>query len=258
MLNANKTLQEKSFFLDEYFYTKDFLKRLSHVTFSTMSPKCASAERNGTCAARVWTDRSLTAEPLEREDITSGSELDLSIHEDSLACTARRKHRHRRKWSGGSASRPCGNRRAKANDRERHRMHNLNSALDALRSVLPTFPDDAKLTKIETLRFAHNYIWALTETLRIGDNVRHPEDLEKHAEGVHASSAAWPASWHGAQGQYADVLLQEVDCKFQENLTLAFDEDGLFLRNGWACFPKPHCSGFNECRLGGLIGNVAM
>ncbi|XP_008071291.1 neurogenin-3 [Carlito syrichta] len=61
-------------------------------------------------------------------------------------------------------------RRKKANDRERNRMHNLNSALDALRGVLPTFPDDAKLTKIETLRFAHNYIWALTQTLRIADH----------------------------------------------------------------------------------------
>uniref|UniRef100_UPI00398E75A4 neurogenin-3-like n=1 Tax=Pristiophorus japonicus TaxID=55135 RepID=UPI00398E75A4 len=64
------------------------------------------------------------------------------------------------------------NRRTKANDRERNRMHNLNDALDALRGVLPTFPDDAKLTKIETLRFAHNYIWALTETLRMADQGR--------------------------------------------------------------------------------------
>ncbi|XP_068947780.1 neurogenin-1 [Petaurus breviceps papuanus] len=60
-------------------------------------------------------------------------------------------------------------RRVKANDRERNRMHNLNAALDELRSVLPTFPDDSKLTKIETLRFAHNYIWALAETLRLAD-----------------------------------------------------------------------------------------
>uniref|UniRef100_A0A8C4UCT5 Neurogenin 3 n=1 Tax=Falco tinnunculus TaxID=100819 RepID=A0A8C4UCT5_FALTI len=60
-------------------------------------------------------------------------------------------------------------RRMKANDRERNRMHHLNSALDALRSVLPTFPDDAKLTKIETLRFAHNYIWALTQSLRLAE-----------------------------------------------------------------------------------------
>jgi len=48
-------------------------------------------------------------------------------------------------------------RRLKANDRERNRMHNLNSALDHLRCSLPTFPDDAKLTKIETLRFVHVY-----------------------------------------------------------------------------------------------------
>ncbi|KAM4747894.1 neurogenin-1 [Rhinophrynus dorsalis] len=60
-------------------------------------------------------------------------------------------------------------RRIKANDRERNRMHNLNSALDELRSILPSFPDDTKLTKIETLRFAHNYIWALSETLRLAD-----------------------------------------------------------------------------------------
>jgi hypothetical protein len=61
-------------------------------------------------------------------------------------------------------------RRRKANDRERNRMHSLNGALDTLREVLPTFPDDAKLTKIETLRFAHNYIWALAETLKQLDN----------------------------------------------------------------------------------------
>ncbi|KAJ8015070.1 hypothetical protein DPEC_G00022310 [Dallia pectoralis] len=61
------------------------------------------------------------------------------------------------------------NRRVKANDRERNRMHSLNDALDTLRTVLPAFPDDTKLTKIETLRFAHNYIWALSETIRIAD-----------------------------------------------------------------------------------------
>ncbi|XP_076315553.1 uncharacterized protein LOC143228113 [Tachypleus tridentatus] len=61
-------------------------------------------------------------------------------------------------------------RRVKANDRERNRMHNLNHALDRLRRVLPTFPDDTKLTKIETLRFAHNYIWALSETVKMLDN----------------------------------------------------------------------------------------
>jgi hypothetical protein len=56
-------------------------------------------------------------------------------------------------------------RRVKANDRERNRMHMLNDALDRLRTVLPTFPEETKLTKIETLRFAHNYIFALSQTL---------------------------------------------------------------------------------------------
>ncbi|XP_066445893.1 neurogenin-1 [Eleutherodactylus coqui] len=69
-------------------------------------------------------------------------------------------------------------RRVKANDRERNRMHNLNSALDELRSILPCFPDDTKLTKIETLRLAHNYIWALSETLRLADQSKDKPQTE--------------------------------------------------------------------------------
>ncbi|KAL3876835.1 hypothetical protein ACJMK2_034621 [Sinanodonta woodiana] len=60
-------------------------------------------------------------------------------------------------------------RRMKANDRERNRMHSLNSALDELRKILPTTQEDNKLTKIETLRVAHNYIFALSETLKMLD-----------------------------------------------------------------------------------------
>lgn len=67
------------------------------------------------------------------------------------------------------------NRRMKANDRERNRMHMLNEALDRLRCVLPAFPEDTKLTKIETLRFAHNYIYALSQTLESLDNISSEE-----------------------------------------------------------------------------------
>jgi len=42
-------------------------------------------------------------------------------------------------------------RRVKANDRERNRMHSLNDALEVLRTVLPTVPEEAKLTKIEPI-----------------------------------------------------------------------------------------------------------
>ena len=61
-------------------------------------------------------------------------------------------------------------RRMKANDRERNRMHSLNEALERLRLVLPNASDENKLTKIETLRFARNYIWTLTETLSLLDD----------------------------------------------------------------------------------------
>lgn len=68
-------------------------------------------------------------------------------------------------------------RRVKANDRERNRMHTLNEALEKLRLVLPTFPEDTKLTKIETLRFAHNYIFALEQVLETNGPIN--LDLEK-------------------------------------------------------------------------------
>lgn len=68
-------------------------------------------------------------------------------------------------------------RRLKANDRERNRMHTLNDALEKLRLVLPTFPEDTKLTKIETLRFAHNYIFSLCELVENDDSIKF--DMEK-------------------------------------------------------------------------------
>ncbi|KAJ8985114.1 hypothetical protein NQ317_012764 [Molorchus minor] len=66
-------------------------------------------------------------------------------------------------------------RRSKANARERNRMHGLNAALDRLRSRMPiqiTHSDlnssPQKLSKIETLRLARNYIIAMTQTLQEG------------------------------------------------------------------------------------------
>lgn len=70
------------------------------------------------------------------------------------------------------------NRRMKANDRERNRMHTLNEALEKLRLALPTFPEDTKLTKIETLRFAHNYIFALSQTLECDGVIIDMEKLQ--------------------------------------------------------------------------------
>ncbi|XP_041725692.1 neurogenic differentiation factor 1-like [Coregonus clupeaformis] len=57
-------------------------------------------------------------------------------------------------------------RRMNANARERNRMHGLNDALESLRKVVPCYSNTQKLSKIETLRLAKNYIWALSEILQ--------------------------------------------------------------------------------------------
>lgn len=57
--------------------------------------------------------------------------------------------------------------RLKVNSRERRRMHDLNSALDALREVMPYAhgPSVRKLSKIATLLLAKNYILMLNSSL---------------------------------------------------------------------------------------------
>ncbi|OON21268.1 Helix-loop-helix DNA-binding domain protein, partial [Opisthorchis viverrini] len=57
-------------------------------------------------------------------------------------------------------------RRVRANARERSRMHGLNHALELLRRHVPTFSATQRLSKIETLRLAKNYIHALSELLQ--------------------------------------------------------------------------------------------
>ncbi|GFU04240.1 BHLH domain-containing protein [Nephila pilipes] len=65
-------------------------------------------------------------------------------------------------------------RRRTANARERSRMQEINEAFETLRKVVPQFPsktgpDNAKLTKITTLRLAVNYIAALSQILKQAD-----------------------------------------------------------------------------------------
>ncbi|GFY60718.1 neurogenic differentiation factor 1 [Trichonephila inaurata madagascariensis] len=76
------------------------------------------------------------------------------------------------KRDSSSSSRYCKTRirRHKANARERNRMHSLNAALDMLRERMPIQKTSQKLSKIETLRLARNYIAALSEILQ--DNTK--------------------------------------------------------------------------------------
>ncbi len=67
--------------------------------------------------------------------------------------------------------------RMAANCRERKRMHTVNSAFDELRELVPTYPTNRKLSKIDTLRLACAYIEDLTSLLR-NPSVVHGEDVK--------------------------------------------------------------------------------
>lgn len=73
-------------------------------------------------------------------------------------------------------------RRVKANTRERNRMHGLNEALDELRQHVPCYSKTQKLSKIETLRLARNYISSLADILKNGikpDSITFAKSLSK-------------------------------------------------------------------------------
>ncbi|XP_078544692.1 neurogenic differentiation factor 4 [Lissotriton helveticus] len=75
-------------------------------------------------------------------------------------------------------------RRVKANARERSRMHGLNDALESLRRVMPCYSKTQKLSKIETLRLARNYIWALSEVLESGQTAEEKGFIEMLCKGL--------------------------------------------------------------------------
>ncbi|XP_030702002.2 class A basic helix-loop-helix protein 15 [Globicephala melas] len=71
----------------------------------------------------------------------------------------------RRRPGPGSRRESSVQRRLESNERERQRMHKLNNAFQALREVIPHVRADKKLSKIETLTLAKNYIKSLTATI---------------------------------------------------------------------------------------------
>ncbi|KAI5937843.1 transcription factor ATOH1 [Manis javanica] len=84
-------------------------------------------------------------------------------------------------------------RRLAANARERRRMHGLNHAFDQLRNVIPSFNNDKKLSKYETLQMAQIYINALSELLQTpngGEQQPPPPPASCKSDHHHLRSAA--------------------------------------------------------------------
>ncbi|KFQ21198.1 Class A basic helix-loop-helix protein 15, partial [Mesitornis unicolor] len=109
--------------------------------------------------------------------------------ESSKITTARAKH----PWS----SKDRHLRRLESNERERQRMHKLNNAFQALREVIPHVRAENKLSKIETLTLAKNYIKSLTSTILSMSNGHFPA-----AEGM---GGAWGSKlYQHYQQQHGD------------------------------------------------------
>lgn len=95
-----------------------------------------------------------------------------SDSESGVEGLGRRKGKGRRTPSWGPKRRRQGLsarernlRRLESNERERMRMHSLNDAFEQLREVIPHVKMERKLSKIETLTLAKNYIMALTNVI---------------------------------------------------------------------------------------------
>ncbi|XP_014679304.1 PREDICTED: oligodendrocyte transcription factor 2-like [Priapulus caudatus] len=92
--------------------------------------------------------------------------------------------------------------RLKVNSRERKRMHDLNSALDGLREVMPyaNGPSVRKMSKIATLLLARNYIVMLSSSL--DEMKKLVSDIYQHrprSAARHVIAAPIPASPPTAQ-----------------------------------------------------------
>lgn len=148
---------------------------MHHQNVNSPPQPCYSISPNSTCSMGSSLDSQLTSPrpSLHETQVCSPGPISNNVYPtedkncslETATSTPRRQQRRSRRRSPTVIFKLKRQRRAKANDRERHRMHMLNEALEKLRLTLPSMPQEQRLTKIETLRMAHNYIWALGEAV---------------------------------------------------------------------------------------------
>ncbi|XP_069690884.1 protein dimmed-like [Periplaneta americana] len=121
----------------------------------------------------------------------------------------------RRRKSGISA-RERNLRRLESNERERMRMHSLNDAFEQLREVIPHVKMERKLSKIETLTLAKNYIMALTNVICEMRGEEKPYTFLDVDCGSNASTNGNNSG--GEQGPEEDMMEPNNNSLYQENL----------------------------------------
>ena len=119
--------------------------------------------------------------------------------------------------------------RRAANVRERRRMFNLNEAFDLLRTVIPTFAYEKRLSRIETLRLAIAYIAFMRGILR-GEE---PSSLRVSTYGDWSSgdmsdSGGKSGDWSPASERTAnqsDASVESCDLASWESSEVSLDPD---------------------------------
>lgn len=97
-----------------------------------------------------------------------------------------RKRKHSESDESDASPNEADEARLLINKRERQRMHDLNSALDGLRQVMPysTGPNVKKLSKMATLLLAKNYIQSLHKTIDDMKKMVQEMTLQRRAESL--------------------------------------------------------------------------
>lgn len=129
-----------------------------------------SKGKAGKQSRRTWSDPEPELEPdtepgsSEQEDSEASVRISGSWRESLKTNKGKRKGAGggRRRRQHGSSNKERSIRRLESNERERQRMHKLNNAFQALREAIPHVKTEKKLSKIETLTLAKNYIKSLT------------------------------------------------------------------------------------------------
>ncbi|XP_022101814.1 protein dimmed-like [Acanthaster planci] len=148
--------------LEEEFHSQEGLEAWS----AAMEQQAAANERHRVQKRQLH--RTNSVEEGSNDGSAEGESSTGSIAEEPESINKRAKTTRK---SGGSRRRKSANarerniRRLESNERERMRMHSLNDAFQALRNTIPHVTCQRKLSKIETLTLAKNYIEALSDTV---------------------------------------------------------------------------------------------
>ena len=162
---------------------------------------------------------------IKRDNPSSPSESGgSSSNEGVLEKKARNSKKSARKRKGVSA-RERNIRRLESNERERMRMHSLNDAFQDLREVIPHVKLDRKLSKIETLTLAKNYIKALTNVIcdmRGEDAPYHLEPVDNNVDGEspgdRETSPGTPDDNESVESMNQDSNEQDIDFEGDDDI----------------------------------------